>query len=86
MYVPAYALVTLGTLKTPRLVETGIPFGLRTWNVVMSGMFLVVQAICNNSPSLIVASGKIGSLKAIGVIIDQMKMSTLVGLIKKLIG
>ena len=30
----------------------------------MSGMFLVVQVIFNNSPSLIVASGNIGSLKA----------------------
>ena len=80
MYIPAYTLVTLGTLKTPRLVGTCIPFGSRTWNVVMSGMFLVVQVIFNNSPSLIVASGKPGSFKAIGVIIDQMKMSTLVGL------
>ena len=46
----------------------GIPFGLRTRNVVMSGMFLVRQVISNNSPSRVVASRNCGSVKAV---VDQ---------------
>ena len=68
VYDPANALVTLGTLYCPKVVTvgTGVPFGPRIWKVVISAMFLVIQAIVNKSPSLTVASGKSGSLKAIG--------------------
>jgi hypothetical protein len=48
MYNPANALVTLGTLYTPNTVGTCILFGFRTWNVDISGMFLVIQEIVNN--------------------------------------
>jgi hypothetical protein len=65
VYDPANDLVTLGTLYTPRTVGTGIPFGSRTWNVDMLGMFLVIQDIVNKSPSFTAASGNNGSCKAI---------------------
>ena len=63
VYDPANALVTLGTLYCPRIVGICIPFGSRIWNVVMSGMFLVIQDIANNCPSLTVTSGNNGRCK-----------------------
>ena len=62
LYVPAYALVTLGTLKTSS-IETDIPLGLRILNVIMSGIFLVMQEISNRPPSLTVILGKSGCLR-----------------------
>ena len=63
VYVPAKALVTLGTIKTPRTIGTDTPFGLKISNVVISGMFLVTQVICNKSPSLTVALENNGCCK-----------------------
>ena len=65
VYVPANALVTLGTLKTPTRVITGIPFGSRTSDVVISKIFLVMQTTLSNSPSLSVTLGNNGCIKTI---------------------
>ena len=65
VYVPANALVTLGTLKTPRTVITSILFGSKTSNVVISGIFIETQTTLNNSPSLTVTLGNKGCIKTI---------------------
>ena len=63
VYTPEKFLVELSTVKTPTSMGTATPRGSRIWEVVISGIFLVIQVTFSVAPSLIVTSSNKGSLR-----------------------
>ena len=61
VYTPEAFLKAFTRVYIPvTVVGTGIPRGFRTWKLVMSRIFLVIQVIESTSPSLTVALSNVG--------------------------